>query len=180
MLRIRRRHPDGVRPPAAPRVGAVQDLIPPLQLEGHRLRAGPWRWQLFRLDPEPTAAVQTPPDRLRIALVDPLPAGMRLRLWRAVRFDAAGREAYLRALHEAGADRSPWGSAYMRFLEEAPLSRLPAVYGAVGWVGDREREAETYLQTAQEILGGLARLSPVESGEILAFLAILARQEVIR
>lgn len=179
MFRPGRRPLDGARPPA-PRVGAVQDLIPPFQFEGDRLRAGPWCWRLFRLDPEPASAVPPTPDRLRAALVDPLPIGMRLRLWRAVRFDAAGREAYLRALRDAGADRSPWGAAYMRFLEEAPLSRVPAVYGAVGWTGGRDREAETYLQTAETILGGLARLSPVGPTEILAFLAILARQEVIR
>lgn len=166
---------------ARPSVGPVQDLVPPFELlPDGQLRAGGWTWRLFRLEPEPAASVAPSPALLRQALVDPLPQGMRLRLWRAARFDASGREDYLRRLAEAGADRNPWGLAYLRFLEEEPLSIRPALYGGVGWMGDRAAEAENYLRVAQDGLGGLATLQPIPPAEVLQFLGILARQEVIR
>lgn len=171
------RRPNGSRPP----VGPVQDLVPPFELlPDGQLRARGWTWRLFRLEPEPTAPIAPEPAQLRQALVDPLPLGMRLRLWRAVRFDASGREDYLQALMGAGASRSPWGFAYLKFLEEEPLSIRPAIYGGIGWMGEREAEAENYLRVAQDALGGLAVLHRCSPAEILQFLGVLARLEVIR
>jgi len=181
---IFRRRPAGTAPDGRPRreepVGAVQDLAPPFEIRPDgELRGGGWCWRVFRLDPEPAAPVE--PDRamLRAALVDPLPVGFRLRLWRAVRFDAAGREAYLAALLERGLG-GPLRDAYVAFLAEEPLSVIPAVYVAVGWPADRAGDLRPWQAAAEAALAGTARLVPLGAAEVLGFLGILARLEVVR